>query len=219
MKDLLVAIYQRLRPLGYRKMKSSFWKVEKGIYRLIDFQSGAYGDYFFVNVCLHPIGFPKILAGHLSIPEHPKEYECIIRQRLEEITDNEIISRFKAGLVATDDTEVINEVLEFLPTKVESWFDMWGDFERLATAKGSDVKHMLTSVPNLRERAYYMLRYYACVKIGEQDQATELLQKYERCSIIQQDLSLIEEYLYSLHRDEVRSEHSTLTTPDFPDPQ
>lgn len=37
---------------GYRKRGNSFWKTENGFYKLINFQTGAYGDYFFINVAL-----------------------------------------------------------------------------------------------------------------------------------------------------------------------
>lgn len=41
---------------------------------------------FFFNVGLHPIGLPSLIAGKLEIKERPKEYECIFRRRMGEIS-------------------------------------------------------------------------------------------------------------------------------------
>lgn len=46
MKELLNEVKGELARYGYKKSGRSFWKVENGFYKLIDFQKGAYGDYF-----------------------------------------------------------------------------------------------------------------------------------------------------------------------------
>lgn len=81
MKELVAKLKNDFTPYGYQKSRNSFWKIENGFYRLIDFQKGAYGDYLFINVCLYPAGLPSLIAGKLEIKERPWEYECIIRQR------------------------------------------------------------------------------------------------------------------------------------------
>ena len=50
MKQLLNEMKSAFSERGYRKAGNSFWKVENGFYKLVNFQKGAYGDYFFVNV-------------------------------------------------------------------------------------------------------------------------------------------------------------------------
>ena len=86
MKTLIGEVKDTFSQYGYRKERNSFWKKENGFYKLVNFQSGAYGDYFFINVGLHPIGLPSLIAGKLEIKERPKEYECIFRRRMGEIS-------------------------------------------------------------------------------------------------------------------------------------
>lgn len=97
--SLLASLKDTLNSMGYTKAKSRFWRIKEGLFQLIDFQSGAYGNYLFVNVCIHPVGFPKILSDRLVIKEKPLEYECIIRQRIEEVCSSQVTSPFRKSLV------------------------------------------------------------------------------------------------------------------------
>lgn len=71
---------------GYKKSGNSFWKIENGFYKLINFQAGAYGNYFFINVAIHPCGLPILYTKRLEIVEKPKESQCALRQRAEHIS-------------------------------------------------------------------------------------------------------------------------------------
>ncbi len=76
---ILSQIKEPMADLGYRKNGNSFRRVEKGFYQLIHFQKGGFGDYFFINVALHPMGLPLLQAGDLALPERPKEDEYMAR--------------------------------------------------------------------------------------------------------------------------------------------
>ena len=78
MKELLNELKGDIAGYGYKKSGNSFWKIENGFYKLIDFQGGAHGDYFFINVGLHPVGFPSLITGKLEIKERSREHEYII---------------------------------------------------------------------------------------------------------------------------------------------
>ena len=70
MKEMLEKVKVAFIQKGYRKRRNSFYKTEDGFYKLINFQKGAYGDYFYINVGLHPIGLPILQANALLIPDH-----------------------------------------------------------------------------------------------------------------------------------------------------
>ena len=93
MKELLNELKGDIAGYGYKKSGNSFWKIENGFYKLIDFQGGAHGDYFFINVGLHPVGLPSLITGKLEIKERPREHECIIRQRIGEIVPVELFQK------------------------------------------------------------------------------------------------------------------------------
>lgn len=46
MKELIHEVKSEITQYGYKKARNSFWKIEDGFYKLINFQHGAYGDYF-----------------------------------------------------------------------------------------------------------------------------------------------------------------------------
>ncbi|MEC1526249.1 DUF4304 domain-containing protein, partial [Neobacillus niacini] len=47
---------QVTKEYGYRKKGNSFWKIENGFYKLINIQKSNNGDYFFINLGIHPVG-------------------------------------------------------------------------------------------------------------------------------------------------------------------
>jgi len=197
-KGLLVRVDKELSPLGYRKRGAAFWKVEDGVYRLVDFQAGAHGRYFFVNVCLHPVGLPLLQAGQLTIPDRPKEYECLIRRRLEECVDNEATAPFRQRLVDVADKEVVDAILTTLPNEVEQWFSHWADLRRLAFTSEAEVVDMLSVVPILRQKAYRMLVFFCSVMVGLSDRSSELFADYTDCIVTKVDLRHVDDYLGSL---------------------
>lgn len=175
MKQLLNEMKSAFSERGYRKAGNSFWKVENGFYKLVNFQKGAYGDYFFVNVGLHPIGLPSFITGKLEVKERPKEYECILRHRIEEIVP---INTFKKALVPVDCPEISQEIILNLP-QIEKWLMDWSSFEVLANAEFEILSKMMTTVvPILWEKAYWMLKYYCMVKMGALLTAKEYLKEY-----------------------------------------
>jgi hypothetical protein len=70
MKTLICEVKDTFSKYGYRKERNSFWKKGNGFYKLVNFQSGAYGDYFFINVgfCSLP-PFLYNSASNLTAPD------------------------------------------------------------------------------------------------------------------------------------------------------
>ena len=167
MKELLREVKGELTPYGYRKKGNSFWKVENGFYKLIHFQHGAYGDYFFINVGLHPVGLPRIITGKLEIKEQPREHECVIRRRIEDIVPNEW---FQKALTPIHDPHTICEIAACIPA-VESWLAHWGNFETLADKDFSEVSGMMPIAPILWQESYNLLQCYCMLKLQNIDEA------------------------------------------------
>ena len=69
MKTIIGEVKGIFSEYGYKKERNSFWKIENYFYKLINFQHGAYGDYLFVNVGLHPVGLRSLYIGNLEIKE------------------------------------------------------------------------------------------------------------------------------------------------------
>lgn len=89
-------VQAQITAYGYRKHGNSFWKTENGFYKLINFQTGAYGDYFFINVALHPEGMP-VLSQYCESVKNRKESQCVLRWRVEQITEGANAFGWKIG--------------------------------------------------------------------------------------------------------------------------
>lgn len=174
MEGLLNEVKGRITQYGYKKARSSFWKIEDGFYKLIHFQHGAYGDYFFINVGLHPVGLPSLIPGKLEILERPREHECIIRRRIEEIVPVEI---FKKALAPIHDPNTVQEIAASLPA-VERWLASWGSFEMIANQDFSELSRMMPIAPILWRKAYDLLECYCMIKQGDLPKAREFYQAY-----------------------------------------
>jgi hypothetical protein len=198
MKNLLHLVTKELRPLDYKKVGSRFFKTEAGFFKQIDIQSGAHGKYFFVNVCLHPIGMPELLAGKLLIPERPLEHECIIRQRMEDIVSDSTTQAFRMGLVSVDNDLAISTMLPSLSSGVEPWLSKWGSFDAILAASDFDLLRMLTVVPNLQEKACKMLKFFCALKIHKTHQALSQLGGFLAAPTSGCDFSMVDDYIRSL---------------------
>ena len=193
MKTLIGEVKDTFSQYGYRKERNSFWKKENGFYKLVNFQSGAYGDYFFINVGLHPIGLPSLTAGKLEIKERPRECECIFRRRMGEISP---LAVFKEALVSVADPRIVQAITNGLPD-VEAWFTRWGSFEAIAACEFSDVEGMLSCVPLLWNKAYRMLKCYCLLKLGRMAEAEEFYSAY-LAENREMDFSAVDQYLKEL---------------------
>jgi len=212
MKELLEKATAVMIPLGYRKKGSSFWRSYEGVYTLVHFQKGAHGGgYYFVNIGIHPVGLPALLSGQLNVPEMPKDYECILRQRIEQIVLSPATQRFREGLVAVDDMTAGAEILECIQTDAKEWIDGWASLNRLAHVMESEVLDMLTVVPLLKKKAFWMLKSYCSTKIGEIDQARHFLKKFTTTQVEGYDFEQVEKHLTSIIENGGRLEQNEMS--------
>lgn len=200
MKVLLDRAAGVLRPLGYRRAKASFCKVDNGFYKLVHFQRGAYGNYFFVNLGVHPVGFPSLIAGRLEIRDQPAEYQCALRCRIEEAITCESVSIFRHGFVSYNDPASVAQIVAILPNEVESWLMRWGSFRKILDTPDADINRMSTVVPALWEKGRAMLRYFCCVKLGDILGSRQFLDQYLASDSAGYDFLLVDDYLRSLTR-------------------
>ena len=197
MKTLLKLASDALSPFGYQRIKSRFFKVENDFYKLIDFQIGAHGgDYFFVNVCLHPIGLPLLMDGTFVVPDHPLECECILRSRIEDIVC-ETKAYFRTTLVSIDNEILLNQICSSLP-QVETWLTQWASFITIFNAPDTDLMRMLTVIPLLKEKACKMVKCYCALKNHDYLNSHRYFSQFLEAFSGDYDFSRVNEYLGSM---------------------
>ncbi len=67
MQDFIINLHTALKPLGFKKKRHTFFKADNGFYKLINIQNSQYGDDFYINIRIHPIGLPQLITGELHI--------------------------------------------------------------------------------------------------------------------------------------------------------
>lgn len=198
MKSIIESLKVQLFEYGYQKRKNSFWKVENGFYKLIDFQKGAYGgDYFFINVALHPIGLPKLLIKDLRIPDMPTESECILRQRIEQVLDNSVAEMFKSKLISQDNLNATKDIIGSI-SEIDKWLSEWGNYKKIENTKFEDLSSMLNVVPILKKKAYYFIKCYCSVQNGNTEVAKEEFDLYLNEKIDDLEFKEINKFLDNL---------------------
>ena len=194
MKHILEALKVPLSEHGYQKKNNSFWKSEDGFYKLINFQKGAYGNYYFINIGLHPLGLPMLSTEELIIPNLPSESECIIRQRIEQVISSPTAERFKKELVAVNDMEVVGELIDVI-SEIDQWFKEWGSFQKIENMEFDEAVNMLTVVPVLKKKAFYMLKCYCANRSGNSETARNNFNAYLSESIDVFDFHHVDKFL------------------------
>ncbi|WP_298018213.1 DUF4304 domain-containing protein [uncultured Dysosmobacter sp.] len=129
-------ILSEVRPMlaqyGYKKSGNSFWKSENGFYKLINFQKGTYGNYFFINVGLHPNGLSILCTKQLCLLERPKESQCVLRERAEQISIK--AGSFKKEIGYMEEIETLKGLLFSVMPDMEAWLSKWGSYRTILSA-------------------------------------------------------------------------------------
>ena len=84
MVQIFITNLHALKPLGFKK-KAKLFKTENGFYKLINIQNSQYGDDFYINIGIHPIGLPRLITDQLLIKENSSIFDCILQTRIEPI--------------------------------------------------------------------------------------------------------------------------------------
>ncbi len=175
---ILSQIKEPMAALGYRKNGDSFWRVENGFYQLIHFQKGGFGDYFFINAALHPVGLPLLQAGNLTVPERPREYECALRTRADELSGR--ARSLLTGPGFPEDTAILPDLLSALLPDIAAWQNTWGSYETLLSADLESLTRLFSTVPILFQKEFYLLKCYCACMLGEMEQANEYFELYRK---------------------------------------
>lgn len=164
---------------GFQRTKNSIWRVIDDVYHLIDFQVGSHGEnYFFVNIAIHPIGLPMLVGPGLEIRDRPREFECAIRCRIEDVSQSSIAKWCRFALMSDIDQGLIDSLVSCLDSDVESWFRSCGTLQYLAHVPQSEILPFMTAVPAVELKAHALLACYCRCRVGDTRNAQKHYQRY-----------------------------------------
>lgn len=196
MREMIEKVKGAFAQRGYRKRGNSFYKIEDGFYRLVSFQKGAFGNYFYINLGLHPVGLPILQANALLVPDRPKEYECALRVRIDKAVSEENRDIWsKAQNWIGDD--MVPHIIDAI-SDIDAWFKKCGSFNAILNCPFDEMTKMLTAVPILWEKEYLMLKFYCAYKVGNFEEAQRLFSKYSGTAVKNLSFEGIDSYLRSM---------------------
>lgn len=196
MREMIEKVKGAFAQRGYRKRGNSFYKIEDGFYKLVSFQKGAFGNYFYINLGLHPVGLPILQANALLVPDRPKEYECALRVRIDKAVSEEnrdIWSKVQNWI----GDDMVPHIIDAI-SDIDAWFKKWGSFNAILNCPFDEMTKMLTAVPILWEKEYLMLKFYCAYKAGNNEEAQRLFSKYSGTAVKNLSFEGIDSYLRSM---------------------
>ncbi|AAP28850.1 MULTISPECIES: DUF4304 domain-containing protein [Bacillus] len=175
MQDFIISLHTALKPLGFKKKRNTFSKAENGFYKLINIQKSQFGDAFYINIGVHPIGLPQLITNQLQIKENISIFDCILRTRIEPIHMNQ------NQLLHNVSHETI-DIPNYLST-IFDWFQTWASYENLAKTNIHSISPLLAVVPILQEKAFLLLTCFSFYNLKQYEQANRYLQQYLHCAV------------------------------------
>ncbi|WP_063255397.1 DUF4304 domain-containing protein [Neobacillus niacini] len=198
---------QVTKEYGYRKKGNSFWKIENGFYKLINIQKSNNGDYFFINLGIHPVGLPQLITGQLNILEKPPESGCIFRKRIEQVAPS-LTNSFKEMMSKGLTTKITDEILTSIPY-VEEWMKESGTNKFVVENEGDTLTNLINVVPILGGKAYLMIKFFCNLNLENKERAYKYFQDYLSLDVVVDnkilDFTLVDSYLKSLMKEDFPS--------------
>lgn len=192
---ILSEIKPMMSQYGYKKNGNSFWKNENGFYKLINFQKGAYGNYFFINVGLHPNGLPMLYPKQLCFLERPKEHECVLRQRVDEISAK--ASSFEKNIGYVEEIEVLRELVFSVLPDIQIWLNDWGTYKTILSADFDEIIKLFSVAPILWKKEFWLLKSY-CALMERDKMAAKRFFSFYQVENSNMDFSLVDNYMDNL---------------------
>lgn len=189
-------ILSEVRPIlaqyGYKKSGNSFWKSENGFYKLINFQKGTYGNYFFINVGLHPHGLPMLCTKQLCLLERPKESQCVLRERVEQISIK--AGSFKKEIGYMEEIETLKGLLFSVMPDMEAWLSNWGSYRTILSADFDEISKLFSAAPIIWKKEFWLLKSYCALMEKDKITAKRYFSIYQTENP-NMDFSLVDNYM------------------------
>lgn len=139
------------------------------------------------------MGLPSLITGKLEIKDRPREYECILRRRAEQITATD---QFNKALPPVHALDAVPAIIASI-SAVEGWLADWGSFDLLANKDFPELSEMMPMAPIIWRKAYYLLKCYCMLKRQNIPEANEFFLLYlsENRNM---DFSAVDHYMQAL---------------------
>ncbi len=100
-------------------------------------QNSQFGDDFYIDIGVHPIGLPQLITNHLQIRENISIFDCILQTRID------LINIKKNSLLHNVSHETIH-ILDYLSTShsLQSTFSLYKNSKSILYMKDAFTIHL-----------------------------------------------------------------------------
>lgn len=148
-QGFITNLHAALKPLGFKKKRHTFSKADNGFYKIIHIQKSQFGDDFYINIGIHPVGLPQLITDQLQVKENISIFDCILRTRIEPI-------HMKQDQLLHNVSHETIDISNYLST-IFNWFQVWASYENLAKTNIHSITPVLAVVPILQKKRFCFL--------------------------------------------------------------
>ncbi|EJR49043.1 hypothetical protein IIM_03822 [Bacillus cereus VD107] len=174
-QDFITNLHTALKPIGFKKKRHTFLQVENEFYNLINIQKSQFGDDFYINIGVHPIGLPQLITDRLQIKETISIFDCMLQTRVEPIYTKK---NYLLHNVSHETTH-----MPYYLSIIQDRFQTWTSYKNLVNTNRHSITPILSVVPILQEKAFLLLTCFAFYNLKQYEQANHYLQQYLHCSV------------------------------------
>ncbi|MES9667154.1 hypothetical protein CN318_19115 [Bacillus cereus] len=174
-QDFITNLHAALKSLRFKKKRHTFCKADNGFYKIIHIQKSQFGDDFYINIGVHPVGLPQLITDQLQVKENISIFDCILRTRIEPI-------HMKQDQLLHNVSHETIDIPNYLST-IFNWFQVWASYENLAKTNIHSITPVLAVIPILQEKAFLLLTCFSFYNLKQYEQANLYLQQYLHCAV------------------------------------
>jgi len=161
--------------LDLRKKDIHFAKLKTDFISSLTYKKSKFGDDFYINIGVHPIGLPQLITDQLQIKENISIFDCILQTRIDPI-------HMKPNQLLHNVSHETIDIPDYLST-IFDWFQVWASYENLTKTNIQAITPVLAVVPILQEKAFWLLTCFSFCNLKQYEQANRYLQQYLHCAV------------------------------------
>lgn len=136
-----------------------------------------------------------LYTKQLEITKRPKESQCILRQRVERISDKANTFPHKIGFIG--DVENMQILLAAIMPDIELWMNKWGNWETILSSGFEEISNMFSAAPLVWKKEFFLLKSYCALAVGKCTEANKYFSAYIKENP-DMDFSLVDNYMLEL---------------------
>ncbi len=149
---------------------------------------------WYINIALHPIGYPDLISDQLIFHKNPPESSCAIRCRIDKFMSESELDVCRMPGLPLENGAVKKIVVELLQTKVHAWLLSWSSYKKYINGKCHQISNQLNVTPLAKEKYFALIQWFCSYKSQHLDNQ-KYLEKYLQITIAGSEFKKVDAYV------------------------